>query len=162
MLFLSALLVALYVSVAIWRWRKLPDSISALVYCLTKKWQWVWTVWLALVTALMAPALTEAMPSAWYSVASHICIICLAMTAAMPLLPGSNNDVHNGLGIAAGILSQVCVAIICPWWLLTWLLFVALCTYIFIENKKTVFEGKGTFVIEAICWMSLMGCLLIH
>ena len=159
MLFLSALLVILYTGMATWRRRKLPESVSAMVYELPQKWQWVWTAWLALVTALMAPALTEAMPSAWYSITSHACIICLAMTAAMPLIPGSHNTAHYGLGIAAGVLSQVCVAIMCSWWLLLWLLFVAVVFYTVFAKKGTIFDGKGVFVMEAVCWMSLMGCL---
>ncbi len=159
-LLISALLVVLYLGAATWRLRKLPDSVSALVYDLPKKWQWVWSAWLALVTALLAPALTEAMPSEWYAIAAHIFIICLAMTAAMPLVPGSHNRAHYGLSIAAGIFSQVCVAIIGPWWLLVWLLFVGIFFYAITGKDKSVFDGKGVLVIEIICSLSLIGCLI--
>lgn len=154
-LLISALLVVLYVGAAIWRWRKLPESVSAMVHDLPKKWQWVWTAWLGLVTALMAPALTEAMPSEWYGISAHIFIICLAMTAAMPLVPGSHNDAHYGLSIASGIFSQVCVLIIAPWLLLSWLLFVAIIFHVVTSKNGTVFDGKGVTIMEAICWLSV-------
>jgi len=52
-LIISVLLVVLYVGAAIWRFRALPDSISAMVYALPDGgWRWLWSAWLAIVGIL--------------------------------------------------------------------------------------------------------------
>lgn len=159
-LIISALLTLVYVGLAIWHFKKLPHSISAMVYDLPKKWQWVWTAWLALATTLIAPPLIAAMPPTWFSISANSFIVCLAMVAAMPLIPG-NNEAHEFIAIIAGILSQVCVAIINNYWLLTWLLFIAIFIYSVKKKGKSIFDGKGVFVTEAICWLSLVGSIAV-
>ena len=58
MTLISVLLVVSVVGTAIWKEKALPDSISALVYALPSKWQWVRPTsspcdWLRLVIAGM-------------------------------------------------------------------------------------------------------------
>ena len=163
MLIISILLVALYVGATIWRRRELPESVSAMVHDLSKPWRWVWSVWLATITVLISPALTAAMPHEWYGIAGHICIVLLAMTAAIPLLSGEHNKAHNVCGISAGIMSQVCVMIICPYWLLTWILYLIL-PYC---DRKWYIPGlpmwmirSKVFIIEAFCSVTQIGSLL--
>lgn len=170
MLILSLLLAAAYVAAVIIKDRALPDSISALVYALPKgRCRWLWSLWLALVTLLMAPALTAAMAAQWWmSLLVDATIICLAMTAALPLLPGYHNRLHNALGIASGVLSQVCVAVVCPWWLLLWLLYALLLLVMAFPDVRwcnkivTALDGKGILVAEIICSITAYGTLLTH
>ena len=162
MLFISILLVVSYVGTAILKDKALPDSISALVYILPEgRWRWLWSAWLALVTVFLTPAFVSATATAYGLLAAGATIVCLAMVAAIPLMPGYHNKWHNGIGIAAGVLSQVCVALISPWWLMAWLLWVAVCVRIATSKEKTVFDGKGMFIAEAVCWLSLTGCLVV-
>ena len=163
LLIISILLVALYVGAAIWRNRELPESISAMVQDLSKPWRWVWSVWLATITVLISPALTAAMPHEWYGIAGHICIVLLAMTAAIPLLPGEHNKAHYICGISAGIMSQVCVILICPYWLLTWTLFLVL-PYCdrrwYVPGLPMWLIRSKVFIVEAFCSVTQIGSLL--
>lgn len=158
MLILSIVMAVAYVAAVIIRDKALPDSVSALVYALPKgRWRWLWSAWLAVVTLLMAPALTAAMAATWWtSLLAAATIICLAITAALPLLPGYHNRLHNVLGILSGVLTQVCVLFICPWWLMLWLLYVVLLLIHAFPDwswaakivDKT--NGKGVFLLEAV------------
>lgn len=165
LLIISLVLVALYVGATILATRELPESISAMVFDLKKPWQCVWSAWLASVTVMISPALTAAMPDAWYGIAGHIFIVLLAMTAAVPLLPGYHNKAHYICGIAAGIMSQVCVALICPWWLLAWCVFFILpfC------DRKWYMPGlpmwlirSKVFIAECACFVTEIGSLLTY
>lgn len=162
MLILSLLMAVAYVAAVIIKDRKLPDSISALVYALPAgRWRWLWSAWLALVTLLMAPALTAALTATWWtSLIADATIICLAMTAAMPLLPGYHNRLHTALGILSGVLSQVCVWFVCPWWLFSWLLLVAAWVWTTKDTARTAFDGKGVFIAECICYLAIIGSML--
>lgn len=162
MLFISILLVVSYVGTAILKEKTLPESISALVYILPEgRWRWLWSAWLALVTVFMTPALVSAMTTAVGLLVAGATIVCLAMVAAIPLLPGYHNKWHYGIGIAAGILSQVCVALVSHWWLMAWILWVAVCVRIATSKEKTIFDGKGVFIAEAVCWLALTGSLVV-
>lgn len=163
MLILSALLAVLYVGAAIGAKGAMPDSVSSMVYLLPKTGQWVWIVWVWCVTMLLTPALIEAMPDMLRFIA-FLTVACLMFCGAMPVVKNKKNTAHNILGVSAGILSQVCVLVICPWWLLGWLVMVALllgsfAAYNDAERTPSIYDGKGVFVSEAICWLSLMGSL---
>ncbi len=161
MLIISILLVALYVGAAIWRRKGLPDSISALVHDLPKGWQWVWAVWLASVTFTLAPKLVSAMPSVEHSLLAYACIICLAMTAAMPLMPGEHNKAHYICGIGSAVLSQLCVVFISPWWMSVWICLVALIvdSVTYGLHKDRWYEQPFVLVLEVICTAALFGAL---
>ncbi len=159
MLILSIVMAVVYVAAVIIKDKALPDSVSALVYALPKgRCRWLWSAWLAVVTLLMAPALMTAMAeSCWTQLLAAATIISLAMTAALPLWPGSHNRLHNILGILSGVLSQVCVWFICPWYLMLWLLFVILLVLHAFPDVSWAAKiadktsGKGVFLLEAVC-----------
>lgn len=168
MLILSIVMAVAYVAAVIIRDKALPDSVSALVYALPKgRWRWLWSAWLAVVTLLMAPALTAAMAATWWtSLLADATIICLAMTAALPLLPGYHNRLHNALGILAGVLTQVCVLFICPWCLLLWLLFVVALVIVAFPDKLWAtriidkIHGKGVLLLELVCSLAVYASLV--
>ena len=145
MLIFSILLVVSYVGTAIWSKGELPESVSAMVYDLPKAGQWLWTLWLFLVAFCIAPALLEAIPESWKFV-GFFTVACLAFCAA----------------IAAGILSQICVAFISPWWLIAWPLYVAVISFpVFPWTVEKRISGKGVFLIECVCWLTLTACLIV-
>ena len=161
---ISALLVVLYLGAAIWVKRGLPDSISAMVHDLPKGWKWVWAVWLALVTLTLAPALTTSIQSEWRSLAAYLCIVCLAMTAALPLVPGEHNTAHYTCGIASGVFSQLCVAYISKLWLLVWIVVIVLFidSVTLASHKERWYEKPAVLVIECLCTLSVFGALFTY
>lgn len=165
LLTISVLLTVLYTGAVTWKRRKLPESISAMVFELPTRWRVVWSLWLALVTLFLYPALSGATTSSLGSLASGATIVCLAMTAAMPLVPGNYNNAHYVTSIAAGIFSQVSVFFICPWCLLSWLAVIVLP---YIDGKWNVpglpmwlIEVK-VLIMEALCSISLFGALYVY
>lgn len=166
MLILSILLVVLYVGATIWRKRELPESVSAMVFDLRKAWRWLWQAWLAAVMFLFAPMLFEIIPEEWGAVAHAFCT-SLLFIAVLPLVRSEPNRPHYVLSVVAGVTSQMCVLLICPWWLFVWAVMVSLCGWCLASQHgycKMVhcLSGKGIFVIEVLCWLSLMGALVIH
>lgn len=161
---ISILLAVLYTGIAIWRKKSLPHSISAIVYDFSRGWQWCWTAWLSLVAITIAPGLIDATPEPFKFVAFATCA-CLLFTAAVPLVRGTRNTTHAVLAYAAGILSQVCVAITSPLWLLGWTAFAAIIIRATTSKDKELpewLQGKGTFIIETICWATTIGSIIIH
>ena len=162
MLILSALLVALYVGATIWSARKLPDSVSAIVYMLPRAGQWAWTVWVWAVSMLLLPSLMEVMPED-LKVLGFLTVGAMLFIGAMPLVRNEKNTAHYVLAIAAGILSQVCVAILSSIWLTAWMLFPFLMGSVYVQPwgwLGKAMTGKGVFVAEAVCWLTLTGCLI--
>lgn len=161
MLIISAVLAVLYVGAAIWHGRKLPDSVSAMVYLLPRAGQWLWTLWLWAVAFLILPSLMEAMPESWTCV-GFLTIAGLLFSGAMPLVKNEANTLHYVFAIAAGILSQVCVLLINPEWFGAWMLFLFLMGSPYVqpwgELGKTM-KGKGVFTAECVCWLTLTGSL---
>lgn len=160
----SAVLAFAYVAWATWRQGCLPDSISALAYPngkTDKHTTAVWIVWVWAVTSLLVPRLLDVMPETWKFV-GFLTAGSLLFVGAMPLVANERNTAHYVLAVIAGVLSQVCVAIISPWWLAVWTLFVgvAVAAYFF-PDKTTCFNGKGVMLLEIICWASLTGALLV-
>lgn len=159
----SILMAVAYIAAVIIKDKSLPDSISALVYAIPAgKWRWVWSVWLAAVTLMLAPALTSAAQSNLLVLIADSTIVCLAMTAAVPLLPCYHNKWHYALGISSGVLSQIYVALLCPWWLAAWLVFAALVVWTLTDWKQDAqkrFYGKGVFIAESVCAVTVYGVL---
>ena len=162
-LILAVVAVVLYVIVK----NELPASISAMVYELPKGgWQWSWTVWLWVVLVLLTPQLMTVLDDS-YKMLGFLTVGCLAFVAAMPLFERTDRKWHYVLAIAGGILSQVCVALICPWWLLLWFVMVYLVGRSFAanndaENIPEVLNGKGVFVAEVICMATVYGAILVN
>lgn len=70
---------------------------------------------------------------------------------------------HNIFGIAAGVLSQICVAIINPNWFCMWMpaLFVLGSIYIQPEGwLGKAIKGKEVLIVEITCYIDLIGSLL--
>ena len=164
MLIVSILLVVSFVGIAIWRKRELPESISAMVFDM--KQPWLWSVWLWAVTITLAPSLIDSIPEPW-KVFGFFCLACLMFVGVVPLFDTEHRKWHYVLGFIAGVLSQACVWYICPWWLLLWLPMIGLCVAALLgyndsKDIPSVINGKGVFIAECICYVSLVLAILIH
>lgn len=158
----SILLVALYVGATIWVHKRLPDSVSAMVYNLPKGGKYLWTLWIWSVTLLFCPTLFDVIGEDC-GILAHCFATSLMFTGAMPLVQGERNKAHNMLGVTAGVFSQMCVCIIDVQWLASWMLFVFFMGSVYVQpqgNLGKAVKGKGVFVAEAICWLSVMGSLI--
>lgn len=160
--------------------KKLPESMSAMVYDLPTKWQWVWSMWVWAIAILLSKGLIEAMPHVWWAgLTGFATIACLACVGAVPLMPMEvevgehprwwkrRRAIHYILAMTGGVLSQVCVLLINPWWLMVWVWWIPLsfCT-IFFDDKpwwkqiEGVIEGKGMMLVELTAMVTLYGCML--
>ena len=145
-----------------------PDSISAMVYELPKKWQWMWTVWLWLVGLTAGIPLLEAMEYNPLQFMAFLMTAALLFCGAMPLVSDERNIPHYVAAMAAGAMSQLCVLSLCAWCLAPWLLllllfYVALFSSDVVQAEK-LFDGirrYGVLVAEALCAAILYVCLLI-
>ena len=177
----SILLVALYVGAAIWmRWRDggtvgsfgerlnaaLPDSISALVYELPQRWQWLWIVWMWTVSLLVCIPLIDVLPEN-ARMLGFTTMACLVLCGAMPLSDSTvNHRAHNNFGTLGGVLSQVCVAFLSPWWPMVWLFMAVVYGYDILSSQdgriypSRWYDGKGVFLAEMICAAVVCGAIL--
>ena len=156
----SVLLVISFLGVAIGRMGELPESISAMVYDIPKRYQWTWSAWLVAVSALLFVPLTGACGGLGW-----LTEVCLLGTALMPLVKPDTRKWHYVLAHAAGVLSQVCVAVTCIDCLSVWMafVFVMLSVYVQPDGKlaKAV-EHKGAFVAEVIATVGVDLSLIIR
>ena len=140
-----------------------PESVSGLVYNLSEKMRWSWSGWLVVVAlTLMVPLMSALGDVAWLG---WLTVVCLIGAAVTPVFNRDTRTTHYVCGIAAGVLSQVCVACLCPWWLLVWLIWLPLLAGTMgalndAEEMPRVLGGYGVIVAEVMCAVSLYGCLL--
>lgn len=164
MLIFAIILLVLYVGIVIWKKKELPKSISHMVYDLPKGgWRWVWTIWLWTVVICVTPSLIEALSGSVFQFVGFLAIASLLFVGAIPLFDADHIKWHNILAISGGILTQVCTIIICPWWMLVWLLFIALVVAVMVKGYSGILrylEGKGVFISEILCSLSMIGSIL--
>lgn len=164
MIVISLALAVLGVVLAVVSCSKIPDSLSALAYLLPYGGQWEWTMWAWFISLGMCIPLITSLPETWQFL-GFLTLACLMLCGAMPISDANVcKRAHDILGIAGGILSQVCVAVLNSWWLMVWALWIILmgCTVIQSENgnMRRLFSGKGVFIAEVICLSTLAGVLL--
>ncbi len=141
-----------------------PDSVSGLVYNLSDTKQWWWSVWLSAVSlTVMVPLMTALGDFAWLG---WLTVVGLIGAAVTPVIRKDTRRLHNICGVAAGLLSQVCVACLCPWWLLCWMVFIPLmagsmAAFNDSDSVPTFCDGKGVLVSEIICAISLFGAIIL-
>ena len=158
----SILLVVAYIATATWRKKQLPESISALVYELPRRWQWVWIVWMWVVAFTTCIPLIDAMPEG-VDVLGFATLACLVFCGAMPIKRHEKNRAHYWFVRAAGVLSQASVAFVCYWWLIVWLAIVWLvCDAYIAEDKdeRRWYDKKGVLIAEVLCTAAVFGSVI--
>ena len=139
-----------------------PESVSGLVYNLSERMRWAWSGWLvAVALTLMVPLMSALSDVAWLG---WLTVVCLIGAAVTPVFNRDTRTMHNICGVAAGILSQVCVACLCPWWLTVWLIWIPLVAGTMgalndAEEMPRVLDGYGVLAAEVMCAVSLYGAL---
>lgn len=168
LLIISLLLAALGVGAAIgmihWLERRpwpqsLPESISAMVWLLPERggWRWLWAIWLVVVDVLTFAPVIEILDSRGLGILGFLPMAMLGFVAVWPLFDTEHRHWHYVLSIAAGILSQIGVWLISPWWLFGWFV-LPLAAYSC--RRQEWLGGKGVFLAEAVCAVSVWGACM--
>ena len=137
-----------------------PESVSGLVYNLSERMRWAWSGWLiAVALTLMVPLMGELGDVGWLG---WLTVVCLIGAGVTPIVNQETRTVHNLCGIAAGVLSQVCVALVCPYWLLVWTIWLpflagAMAAMNDSEEKPTLLNGKAVLFAELTCALNVWG-----
>lgn len=134
--------------------RRLPKSISAMVYDYRRPYQWAWSVWLVAVGALLLPCMLERLPDG-LEFLGFWTVEFLCGAAVTPLVNRETTRWHNLFGAAAGLASQGVVAVLCPWWLCAWAVYVACLPF------KAV-RPYLVLVSETVCAASTYGCMITN
>lgn len=164
MVIASVVLAAVGIALAIWRERKLPESISGMVFSLKGNWRWLWTIWMWAVTFTIGIPTIDVL-NGDVEFIGFLMMACLMFVGAMPLFELESKKEHYFFAVLGGLLSQVCVALISPWWLFTWVLFVALLGVIARDYYKKDYrvhwyDHIGCFLSEVICYVALVGAVI--
>lgn len=159
LIIISLILVVLFVGATIYHTHTIPDSVSAMVYSLPTSGRYLWTIWIWTVSMLLMPVLMEKLGSYWQFLGFLWCA-SMAFCGALPLVRNEKNTAHNALGIAAGVISQACVLVLCPWWLFAWVILLVFVLSDKFRDLTSMWYGKSCLVAEGICYISLVGALL--
>lgn len=166
MILISVLVALAGVAGAIIKEKKLPESISGMVFTLKGNWKWLWTIWLWAVSFTIGIPTIDALPDN-VKFLGFLMMAGLVFTGAVPLFEKNGRRMHYACAIAAGILSQVCVAMIEPWCLLVWLTFAGymglLVWNVFYKKDYSQhwYDYKGVFLAEVLCFVGLVTACLV-
>ena len=141
--------------------RRLPDTVSDMAYSHEGRARRLfYTLWLWTATFTLTPALFHLIPEQWEGLA-HVYATAMVLCGLQPLIVRQRGVFFLLFGLAGGVFSQMCVVVICPWWLLTWTHLGAMVA--FADRRDTVpswFVGKGVMVIEFVSWFTLAAAIL--
>lgn len=168
----SFVIASIVLSVAYIGWTlvssgKVPESMSAMVYSLPKKQQWVWSFWLAMSSTLLLPRIFSIVPDNGKFV-GFLMLVALIGVAVTPIIQQETRNWHNVLGWAAGGLSQACVGIVNPAWLILWVVLGIIivfyqCAFAKSDDEIASMFGKcGIFILEVMCAFTLYMSLLFQ
>ena len=153
----AVIMTAYVVFVCAWA-RCIPNSMSQSVFLLPSWGRTLWTVAIAVVAFLTVPSFIDHTPDDFKFLAFLSCA-ALAFVAVTPLTGAKemSYNVHMISAYACGVLSQLAVAITCPWFLLLWLPWVV--AYVLIRRNGQ-WKTKA-FWAEVTCFVSVFFfCLL--
>lgn len=155
----SMALVALYIGLVCYRKGEIPENMGAVAYLLPDGgWRWLWSVWLWSTVYTLTPKLFVVIPDAGQPCA-HAFATAMLLLGILPLLKHEGNKGVYALATVACFFSQVCVALVCPWFLLTWLSMPAMLA------GRHCWRGlekvRQRLVMELSCYVSLAGSLLV-
>ena len=150
------IIALLYVIINIITSKKVPESISAMVYSLPKSKQWIWTIYIWTIACTVGPYMIQALNENVEGL-GFATMASLAFCGAMPLIKNDKNTLHNIFGVSAGILSQICVALINPMWLLVWIVMIVF----IIPKLNKILSKYSVFISECLCATSIY-CSLIN
>ena len=140
---------------------ELPATVSDAAYSHTGAWRRLpYTLWLWGATFTLTPALFGIIPEEW-ECAAHVYATAMVLTGILPLVRKDRDLWFLMSALAAGVFSQCCVCVICPWFMLVWshiavlLMFSASC-----DSASCWVCRKGMFLAEFVCWFNIAASLL--
>ena len=149
-LVLSALLISGgYAIVNMRKANEGPDSVSSFSYISGVKG---FVLWAIITSALLGYSVVDVLPEhlGWLSFALAGGLLSVG---ASPLYRSENKVIHYFGGYLFGVVSQVIVFILNPYWLLLWVFF----PLVFVRKG---WRENATFISELICFVNLTDCLL--
>ena len=158
----SILLVISYLVAVGYRRGALPDSMGSVAYVLPDGgWRWLWSVWLGASVFTLTPKLFFVM-SPIGQMCAHAFATAMLLLVLLPLMKHEGDKGVLALGTVACLFSQICVALINPWWLLVWLFIPALWLDTCMKGATVErwYSGKGVLVCELLCYSDLAFSLL--
>lgn len=164
MIIISMVLAVAFMVIVSIKGGGVPKSISSLVYCLPKNWQWMWSAWLFLCGVTASAGMIEYLPDAWKGL-GFATMVGLGFTAAMPLVMKDQVKSHNIISVCAGVLSQVAVILINPNWMLVWFSVAIVVAGVMLLAKGDVWsyvQERRIMLLEVICAITIYGSLLVH
>lgn len=129
---------------------------------------WMWSVWLLAVVVSLLPVLVSALPDAWRCVGflSVCCFVGVAVVPLVPMVEESRERVHMILAMSGGVLTQVCVWVISPLWLLSWFVLEVFMSLLVLCNESRWSQwcaerlrGNGVLVLELVATATLYAAL---
>jgi len=127
--------------------KSIPESISATVYQFSRKWEWVFTIVMFLVSFAIVPMLMEKSSDATRFLAFFM-VSGIMGVGALPLVAKERNTIHYVCAAVAGITSQLLVAFNQPLILLLWFLYIG---YTLFEKDSS----KNFFWVEVSCMLTI-------
>lgn len=148
------LIIFLYCIIVIIHDREIPNSISQIVYSLSEKWKWTFTIVMFIVGFMIVPQLIEVIQNPLYKFLGFFTVLGILGVGADPLVKGERNIVHYLSAIIMGISSQIIVYMNIPQLLYFWIPYILYTLY---ENNA----DKNMFLAEMVMLISLgIVCLL--
>ena len=149
-LVLSALLISGgYTILNMRKAKELPDSVSSFSYISGVK---SFVLWAIITATLLGYSVVDVLPEhlGWLSFALAGGLLSVG---ASPLYRSENKVIHYFGGYLFGVVSQVIVFILNPYWLLLWVFF----PLVFVRKG---WRENATFISELICFVNLTACIL--
>lgn len=148
------LIIFLYCIIVIIHDREIPNSISQIVYSLSEKWKWTFTIVMFIVGFMVVPQLIEVIQNPLYKFLGFFTVLGILGVGADPLVKGEHNIVHYLSAIIMGISSQIIVYMNIPQLLYLWIPYILYTLY---ESNA----DKNMFLAEIVMLISLgIVCLL--
>ncbi len=97
------LIIFLYCIIVIIHDREIPNSISQIVYSLSEKWKWTFTIVMFIVGFMIVPQLIESIQNPLYKFLGFFTVLGILGVGADPLVKGEHNIVHYLSAIIMGI-----------------------------------------------------------
>ena len=148
------LIIFLYCIIVIIHDREIPNSISQIVYSLSEKWKWTFTIVMFIVGFMIVPQLIEVIQNPLYKFLGFFTVLGILGVGADPLVKGEHNIVHYLSAIIMGISSQIIVYMNIPQLLYLWIPYILYTLY---ESNA----DKNMFLAEIVMLISLgIVCIL--
>lgn len=161
---LSVLLIAAYTAAVCIKGKGVPASISATFYALGHPW-W-FSVTMVGTAFLLLPAILEVTPSSYQFVAFLACLGLIMVGVAPHFKEGIEKKIHAIGAVLCIALSQVWVALTCPWWLFVWVAYLGYTVWCMVDRwngsfKETFMLTKPMFWVEIAALVAVYGSLVM-